>query len=43
MSFKLLKKNITGKPVLSLPSFDKTFQIENDASGTTLGVVLSQE
>ena len=40
-NFKLLKKNITEKPILALPSFDKFFQVETDASGTIIGVVLS--
>ena len=42
-NFKLLKKKITANPILDLPSFDKKFQVERDASGTTIGVVLSQE
>jgi hypothetical protein len=40
-NFKLLKKKITEKLVLSLPSFDKFFQVETGASGTTIRVVLS--
>ena len=39
--FKLFKKKITENPVLDFPSFDKVFQVETDASGTTVGVVLS--
>ena len=38
-----MKKKIIEKHVLDLPSFDKTFQIETNVSGTTIGVVLSQE
>lgn len=42
-NFKLLKNKITEKPVLALPSFDKTFQVETDVSGIVIAVVLSQE
>ena len=39
----MLKKNIYKKTILALPYFDKVFQVETYASGTTVGVVLSQE
>ena len=42
-NFKLLKKKITEKPILALPIFDKVFQVETDASGATVGAVLSHE
>ena len=42
-NFKLLKKKITKKPNLALPSFDKVFQVETYSSGIVVGVVLSQE
>jgi hypothetical protein len=42
-SFNLLKRKITEQPILVLPDFQKTFQVKCDASGFTIGVVLSQE
>jgi hypothetical protein len=41
-SFNLLKEKINGQPVLVWPYFCKTFQLRCDASGFTIGVVLSQ-
>ena len=40
---QLLKKNINERPILRLPDFQKLFQVHCDASGTAIGVVLSQE
>ena len=41
--FQLLKKKITKNSVLKLPDFNQPFQVRFYASGTTIGVVLSQE
>jgi hypothetical protein len=38
-----LKKKIIKNPILAFPSFDKFFQVQTDASGIAMGVVLSQE
>jgi hypothetical protein len=42
-SFNLLKRNITEQPILVLSDFKKTFQVKCDASGFTIGAVMSQE
>ena len=42
-SFNLLKKKITEQPILVLQDFSKTFQVKCDASGFTIGAVLSQD
>ncbi|XP_057990695.1 uncharacterized protein LOC110653932 [Hevea brasiliensis] len=42
-AFSELKDRLCSAPLLSLPDFDKTFQIECDTSGVGIGVVLMQE
>lgn len=42
-AFQALKAALVSSPVLQMPHFDKRFVVHCDASGTALGVVLSQE
>jgi hypothetical protein len=42
-AFNTLKDKFTNARLLHLPDFDKTFQIECDASGIGIGGVLMQE
>ena len=42
-AFNELKKKLTSAPLLVLPIFDKTFEIECDASGLGIDGVLMQD
>jgi RNase H-like domain found in reverse transcriptase len=43
MAFEQLKSLLTNAPVLTLPNFDRVFEVECEASFIRIGTVLSQD
>ena len=42
-AFNRLKDKLTSSPLLTLPNFSKTFEIEYDALGLVIGAILMQD
>ena len=42
-AFNMLKDKLSSSPLLTLPNFSKTFEIECDASGLGIGAVQMQD
>ena len=42
-AFQTLKEKLTKTPILALPNFAKTFEVECDASNIGIGVVFLQD
>ena len=42
-SIDSLKEKVIEQPILALLDFNKVFQVDYDASGIAIGVILSQE